>query len=137
MDFLPSSRQLSTGSFEAVAVDLVTGVSIPDARFEHRSTGDPRHGIAAELRPETRELLQAIKGATPAIRRLALNSAPFGLRSELMAYGLSEDCTPAGGGLRLTTLGESVLEAIAPLGEEEREQLAQRAEQALGDPDAR
>ncbi len=84
------------------------------------------------MRAETRELLQAIKDVAPPIRRLALSSAPFGVRSELMAYQLGQDDTSGVDGFLLTTLGEAVLEAIPPLSEKSRELVAKRAEEALG-----
>lgn len=97
------------------------------------SFGDPRTEIVNELRDETRELLQAIKDVAPPIRRLALSSAPFGVRSELMAHQLGQDDSAGDDGFLLTTLGEAVLEAVRPMSEEGRQLVAQRAEEALGD----
>jgi hypothetical protein len=85
--------------------------------------------FADELRSETRQLLQTVNGVEPAISRLALSSAPFGVRSELIAYGLGED--DPSGSFQLTALGEAILLSLPPLSAEEKLTVAAHADQAL------
>jgi HSP20 family molecular chaperone IbpA len=106
-------------------------IPLPEEQPSASAPPNPLDKITRELLGETLELLRAIKDATDAGRRLGLNSAPFGVRSELFAHRLCQEGVDGIDGTTLTPLGEAVVDALPPFTETEREQLAERAEEAL------
>ncbi|HEX8082826.1 MAG TPA: hypothetical protein VF529_00960 [Solirubrobacteraceae bacterium] len=79
------------------------------------------------LRPQTRALLSSLKEASPELRRLALRTSPFAVRSELYAHGLATQDLSCD----LTVLGQAALEVVQPLTADARETLAAEAHRAL------
>ncbi|MEA2361285.1 MAG: hypothetical protein QOD71_430 [Thermoleophilaceae bacterium] len=79
------------------------------------------------LGPDTVQLLQSLKEASPELRRLALQTSPFATRAELIAHGLltrDESC-------EMTSLGNAALEVLQPLAPDARRELAAEAQRVL------